>query len=155
MKKISYLFFIWLLPLASCSQEAINNENEWNQNAQNTVTWTIQNTLTGENIQENQELNSEISVNEVENETAKKVDFTLEYTTPNGQKASLSWNMEVKNGVIVWVWGMEWLAWPQWEFAKWLWDEVIGKEIEWLQIDTISWASLVSYAFNEFLKENY
>lgn len=172
MKKLGYIALLAIV-LASCSKtEQTPVETPTTDTTSSDTTSSVENTS-------NEELNENIALNETSNgeststevtstestwETAtvattqsssEKVNFDAGYTIPNGMNVSMTWYLEVKDWVIVWVGWMENAQGPQKNFAEWVWAKVIWKEIKGLQIDTISWASLTTAAFNKYLETNY
>lgn len=154
MKKISYLFVVAIFALASCTKQNVeqpNNTIETPENESN-VSSTSGSSSTWAQEALNENISSGTTVNEW---NVTKKEFNLSYTMPNWAEATMGWYITIDNWVVTWVWGMDWLQWPQKTFADAIWTEIIWKEVSWLQIDTISWASLVTSAFNDFLSKNF
>lgn len=154
MKKVSYLFVVAIFALASCTKQSVEQTNNTIETPENESNVSVD---SGSSLTWTQEvLNENISSGTTVNEgSVTKKDFSLSYTMPNWAEATMSWYITIDNWVVTWVWWMEWLQGPQKTFAESIWNEIIWKEVSWLKIDTISWASLVTTAFNDFLSKNF
>ena len=149
VKKIAIIAVLPAIALASCgkSENASQNQTQNNTPANNT-----QNANTSAN---NQALNQNIN-NQVTNTawiTTKN--FNLTYTLPDGRPLTFKWNLEIDAGVIKLV------NFPDYDlvngktyevqFAQKMQKDLVWKQIKWLQYDGMSWASLTTKAFNDFL----
>lgn len=127
-KKIWIVSIVWTMILASCWANAPENST------------------------------SSVPVPDVNTSTVNDASPELQIVEIN--KSYLFWEHESS---IVWFMALEdWIVktiefpWSQWAskiFAENIWDQVIWKSLNWLKIDTISWASGASDAFNDFLTE--
>lgn len=148
MKKLAIAAILPLVALTSCNKEQaqeVIETNTWNTNIDNTwseaSTWEV--------------LNSEISASTMTSSWVEVKNFSQKYLLPNGEDSVLAWKIQLENWIIKSI-EFPWLdlnSWyPQATFAKAIWEKIIWKEIKWLQVDAVSWASLTTTAFNEYLK---
>jgi len=148
MKKLAIAAILPLVALTSCNKEQaqeVVESNTWNTNIDNTwsevSTWEV--------------LNSEISASTMTASWVEIKNFSQKYLLPNGEESVLAWKIQLENWIIKSI-EFPWLdlnSWyPQATFAKAIWEKIIWKEIKWLQVDAVSWASLTTTAFNEYLK---
>ncbi len=147
MKKIAALAVLPVIALASCGKtETIkqvtstptpSNGNQNNANAQNNS------------------LNPNINTQVTNTAWITTKEFNLSYNLPNGKPLSFKWNLEIEN------WNVKSVNFPEYDlinwktyevqFAKKMQADLIGKQVKWLQYDGMSWASLTTKAFNDFL----
>ena len=147
MKKLSVLTLLPVIALTSCSKvDTEENKNLNSDSSMQELTWTKEVV-----IESKDELNNQITSTITTDENTEIIEVNAPYELPNWDKVRLEFYMEVKNWVVVWMWGISWKKWAQEKFVNWIIDQIVWKELKWLQVDTVSWASLVSYAFNEFL----
>lgn len=147
MKKIWALIALPVIALASCSKtEEVTNLNTTVDStstesvATQTTTWEVLN----ENI-------SSTTVDSATSQTEKSFEFVYEI---GWNKVPVKWKFiledwKVKDMIIDWadINGKN----PIDSFAKNAPLQVIWKELKWLKIDTVSWASYVTVWFNQFL----
>lgn len=154
MKKIAIAAILPVIALTSCNKEPVQSEkvdldststNETENISSETNSWV-----------ENVELNSWIVSSETSQNWEEVKYFWQNYVLPNGETATLAWKMTVVEWKIT---SIEFpdvdleSGYPQATFAKAIWEKVIWKELTWLQVDAVSWASLTTMAFNEYLKQ--
>lgn len=148
MKKIATLAVLPVIALASCSKS--------NEAPVDTTTDSTTSSVDSTNeVTNNEALNENISTATMDTETwvvEKSFDFTYEinwFTVP------VKWKFTIENSLVT-AMTFEWInldeETPLASFAKNAPAQVIWKSLEWLQIDTVSWASYVTMWFNEFLK---
>lgn len=78
-------------------------------------------------------------------------DFSISYLLPNATTANYSWKLFIENWVVVsiepvWTWTEK-----QREFFDGNMSNIIWSKLEDIEIDTVSWASLVSESFRWYL----
>ena len=91
-------------------------------------------------------LNENISSNSI----VENKPFDEKYNLPNGMEVSLKWSLEVTWWKITNV-SFENPQWTQIKFAEWVPSKIIWKDLKWLKVDYVSWASLCTEAFNNFI----
>ncbi len=144
MKKFTALAILPVIFLTSCS------ETEQKVSTDKTVS-------NSPNIEtkENNSLDNNISTQITDSSGMVKKEFNLSYNLPDWRPLSFNWNLEIQNWVITAINFPEYnLTYGQWyevEFAKKLQKDLIWKQIKGLQYDWMTWASLTTKAFSDYL----
>ncbi len=149
MKKIATLAVLPVIALASCSK--------WNEapveTSKNVDTTTSEvNTLNETWATEN--LNNNISTTTTESWVINTKDFTFDYDLYWTQ-VKVAWKFSLNKWVISSI-SFDWTEFEKWQqplkmFTDKMSQDLVWKELKGLSIDTLSWASLVSWAFNKYL----
>lgn len=146
MKKIATLAVLPVIALASCSKnEEVVNVTPTPLESENS---TQEQLSTQENLNQNI---SSTSVDSETMETEKSFEFSYE---KDGNIIPVSGKFVLENWVVTEM-IIDWVDLntntPLASFAKNAPAQIIWKELKWLQIDTVSWASYVTTWFNSFL----
>lgn len=149
MKKLTTLAVLPVIALASCSKnEEVKVEDTTTQeNSAQTQEVKVEETTTtwlNENVAK--------TTTDSENSSEKAFEFIYEI---QGNKVPVKWKYTLVDSKVTSI-TIDWAntqnpQTPIDKFAVWVWEKVIGKELKWLKIDTVSWASYVTAWFNQFL----
>lgn len=150
MKKLTTLAILPVIALASCSknQEVKVEDTTTPDNTSQTQEVKTENTTNTEILNEN------VAKTTTDTENAGEVNFEFIYEI-QGNKVPVKWKYTLTEGKVsdISIDGANTTN-PQTpidKFAVWVWEKVIWKELKWLKIDTVSWASYVTEWFNQFL----
>lgn len=155
MKKLQAVAVLPLFALASCGQTPANTQEVTPEVTSETQTPVVEvETSTAALIEETQTLSGEISETQtsvVPEENAQTIEMSASYKLPNGMEVPFTATLEVKDGIVVAVSGLEGKQGPQKTFAEAFPNLVIGKPLQGLQVDAVSGASLTTAAVNSYL----
>lgn len=148
MKKIVVLASLPVIALSSCGKEDNQKKEIVNNTAVNTQT-------ENKAVQETAPLNENISSWTTNESWLTIKEFKLTYDLPNGKPLNFNWSLEIENWVIKKVnfpeYDLENAKTYEVKFAKKIQSDLVWKTLKWLQYDGITWASLTTKAFNEYL----
>lgn len=146
MKNFSFISILFIFVLSSCWQQ------NWNPQVNNSPKTVWGNQIT---IKENNSLDNNISAQVTDSSGMVKKEFNLSYNLADWRPLEFSWNLQIEN------WTIKSVEFPNYDLVNWQWYEVefakkiqkdlIWKQIKGLQYDWMTWASLTTKAFNEFL----
>ncbi len=154
MKKVQAIAVLPLFALASCGTASQTPVDETPENV--SIDLSGEETIDLQEIVDQVELESDISSVEttVENTTTGQVqiiEVVAPYVWPNGENSVFTATLEVLDGVVVAVGGINDKEGKQEVFAQQFPEAILGKPLAWLQVDGISGASLTTIAVNQFL----
>lgn len=156
MKKLQAAAVLPLFALASCGQNTQTEVTETPVVETPAVTETVTPTETPvveTATQDTTTLSGEVSATTttvVESEVTK-VEVNAPYKLPNGMDVAFTATLEVKDGFVINVTGLEGKQGSQIAFAPEFQKQVTGKALKGLQIDAVSGASLTTMAVNQYL----
>lgn len=133
-KKISVVPAIALLFLAGCGTNNSTSQDSTVSNTSTNSTTTLTSSSSASKFSWTQTL-----------DMAQNYDY-------GGGQATLKWKVNLENWIIKSVDVID-AQGPIKAFADWINSKVVWKNIEWLQVDTITGASLTTAAFNQYLKD--
>lgn len=131
-KKLWIIPFIWVIALAWCTQTSEVNEENNEENM----------------IQDQSQ--EEIS----QNDNVEIIEINTTYWTPDWAEVPLNWRIFHENWIIKTV-EIDAVNWRQEWFNEYVSTNLEWQKLEWLKVDTVSRASLVTQAFNDFVSEIY
>lgn len=146
MKKITTLAVLPILALASCGTK--NDTITEVKTSQTPETNTSAVTKTEPQVQD---LNPKVGFSEESG--AKPINF--DYTLPNNQKVQVTWTIIIQSWAVAWI-SLDWVDasksdTPIQKFASTTFPKIVWEPIKGLKVDSVSGASLVSEAFNNYL----
>lgn len=153
--KITLLLVSILLVLSWCAsnQEETTWTTEWwnnsNQNDDNNQEISKED---NEQINNADAVGASIENKDSSSEWVEIIEINRAYDLPNWQQNILKGELSIKDWIIKEI-EIE-KNWPkQTILSDKIWELVIWKSLSDAEIDTVSWATLTSYAFNEFIQE--
>lgn len=152
MKKIWALAILPIIALASCGKEEISPV-ETNTPAENITPQEMDTTVTPEETSQTLDQNiSSMETDSATQDTERLFAFSYE---KDGNIIPVSGKFLLENGKITGIvvdgTDVENGKTPLDSFARNVVEQIVGKELTGLQVDTVSWASYVTVGFNNFL----